>query len=96
VQHCILCDQEFDPNSPKQIYCSAECRQKASKQKIIERYEKEKIKKRIGKERRCAGGCNTVLSIYNGTGMCDNCLEHKKKVNNFMKELKQYFEYEKD
>jgi hypothetical protein len=96
MAYCAVCDQEFNPNSTKQIYCSTECRQQASKQKITERYEKEKVRKRIGKTRRCAGGCGTVLSIYNDTGMCDNCLEHKKRVGSFMRELKNYFEYERE
>jgi hypothetical protein len=96
MKYCSWCDKEFDPNSPKQIYCSGECRQEASKQKIVERIEQEKIKKRIGKDRRCGGGCGTLLSIYNGSGMCDNCLAHKKKVNNFMRELKNYFDYESE
>lgn len=96
MAYCAVCDQEFAQNSSKQIYCSVECRQQASKQKITERYEKEKIRKRIGKNRRCAGGCGTMLSIYNDSGMCDNCLEHKKRVAGFMRELKNYFDYEEE
>lgn len=91
---CILCDAPFKPNSNKQIYCSAECRQEASKEKIIERYNIEKRKKRIGKEKRCAGGCGTLLSIYNDSGMCDNCIVNIKKMNKFIKEVKGYFDYE--
>ncbi len=93
---CMWCGEEFSPNSSKQIYCSTKCRGEASKEKIIERYHIEKRKKRIGREKRCAGGCNTVLSVYNDNGMCDNCLVHKKKMNNFIKELKNYFDYEQD
>lgn len=91
---CILCDKPFIPNSNKQIYCSAGCRQEASKEKILERYNIEKRKKRMGKEKKCAGGCGTILSIYNDSGMCDNCLVHSKKMNKFIKELKEYFDYE--
>lgn len=92
--YCIRCDKEFEPNSNKQIYCSIECRQDASKEKIMERYHIEKRKKRQGKERRCAGNCGTVLSVYNDAGMCDNCLINHKKMNSFMRELKSYFDYE--
>jgi hypothetical protein len=96
MEYCSYCDKEFIANSAKQIYCGAACRQLASKQKIIERYENEKIKKRIGKLRRCAGGCETLLSIYNDIGMCDNCIVHKKKMKSFMREIKEYFDYESD
>jgi hypothetical protein len=94
MQYCKWCDKEFVANSIKQIYCGPVCRQDASKQKILERYENEKIKKRIGKTRRCAGGCGTLLSIYNDIGMCDNCVVHKKKMQGFMREIKEYFDYE--
>lgn len=91
---CSWCDKDFYQKSTKQIYCSVECRQEASKQKILERYEIEKRKKRVGKEKKCAGGCGTYLSIYNDVGMCDNCLVNKKRFNNFIKELKGHFDYE--
>jgi hypothetical protein len=94
--NCIWCGEEFHPNSAKQIYCSTPCRQQASKEKILERYHIEKRKKRKGKEKKCAGGCGTTLSIYNDSSMCDNCLVHKKKMNSFMKELKNYFDYEQN
>ena len=91
---CILCDAPFKPNSNKQIYCSSECRQEASKEKIIERYNIEKRKKRKGKEKKCAGGCGTLLSVYNDSSMCDNCIVNIKKLNKFIKEVKGYFDYE--
>lgn len=96
MSFCMWCDKEFKGQSLKQIYCSPECRQEASKEKIFERYEIDKRKKRLGKEKRCAGGCGTLLSIYNDTLMCDNCLINKKKFNNFIKELKGYFEYQQE
>lgn len=91
---CVWCDDEFERKSSKQIYCGAECRQLASKTKILERYHMEKRKKRVGKVRLCAGGCGTPLSIYNDTGKCDNCIIHKKKMKSFMKDLKDYFDVE--
>jgi hypothetical protein len=94
--HCLSCDKGFEPNTTKQIYCSSECRQEASKEKILERYHIEKRKKRQGKEKKCAGGCETLLSIYNDSGMCDTCLVHKRKMKTFMKELKDYFDYEQN
>ena len=91
---CAWCDKEFEKKSTKQIYCSTECRQEASKQKILERYHIEKRKKRKGKIRLCAGGCGVLLSIYNDSGICSNCSINKKKINSFIKELKDCFEYE--
>ena len=94
MSFCIWCDKEFSPSSTKQIYCSPECRQEASKEKILERYQIEKRRKRVGKEKKCAGGCGTYLSVYNDSQMCDNCLVNKRKFNNFIKELKDYFDYQ--
>ena len=94
MSFCAWCDKEFEKKSSKQIYCSIECRQEASKEKILERYHIEKRKKRKGKLRLCAGGCGVSLSIYNDTGMCDFCLINKKRITVFLKELKEYFDYE--
>lgn len=95
MAYCTWCDSDFVPSSSKQIYCSVECRQKASKEKIEQRNKAEKIKSRIGKEKQCAGGCGTILSIYNDEGICNMCIEHKRKMNAFIKELKGYFDYSK-
>lgn len=95
MTYCMWCDKEFSATSSKQIYCGVECRQQASKEKIVERNRTEKIKNRIGKEKRCAGGCGTLLSIYNDEGICETCIEHKRKMNTFVKELKGYFDYYK-
>jgi hypothetical protein len=94
--YCRWCDKQFSPNTTKQIYCSSECRQEASKEKILERYHLQKRKNRKGKEKKCGGGCNTLLSIYNDSGICDNCLVHQSKMKNFMRELKNYFDYEQN
>lgn len=94
--YCLWCDKQFEPNTNKQIYCSAECRQEASKEKILDRYQKEKRKKRQGKEKRCAGNCGTLLSIYNDSSMCDNCLVHHRKMKSFMRDLRNYFDYEQN
>lgn len=90
---CVWCGDDFDSYSPQQIYCGSECREKASKEKILNRYQTEKIKKRIGKEKLCSGGCGTRLSIYNESGICDRCLVNKKRYNSFLKELKGLFQH---
>ena len=96
IKHCEWCDNSFDTNSKNQIYCSSECRIIATKQKVIQRYKITKSKERIGKERLCAGGCGTKLSIYNDNQFCDQCLINNKKLDRFLKEIKDFFEYDKE
>lgn len=94
MEFCDWCDKEFDKKTSKQIYCSAECRDEASKVKIMERYFIEKRKKRKGKVRMCAGGCGTKLSMYNDESICDACMIHKKRLSSFMKEVTEFFDYD--
>ena len=91
---CQWCDDEFETKSKNQIYCSPECRTESTKKKIVERYQVAKFKSRQGKERRCAGGCNTLISVYNDAGFYNACLVNQKKVDKFIKDLKDYFDYE--
>jgi uncharacterized protein YmfQ (DUF2313 family) len=94
LKHCQCCDESFETESKNQIYCSSECRAKATKEKIVQRYRITKSKERIGKSRICAGGCGTNLSIYNNNSFCDPCLVNNRKVDKFLKELKDFFDYE--
>ena len=93
---CERCDQRFKPKVSYQIYCSEECRDLSTKEKIAERYQVSRRQKRIGKVRKCLGGCNTQLSIYNDSGFCSNCNVSKKAVDKMLKEVKGYFDYEQD
>lgn len=95
MKNCDWCSNEFQPNVSYQIYCSVECRQLATKEKVNERYKEKKRQKLFKKQRRCAGGCGTMLSIYNGSGFCSRCMTNKKQVNQALKELKGIIEYEK-
>lgn len=92
---CDWCSNEFQPNVKYQIYCSAECRESATKEKVSERYNKEKRKKLASKKRRCAGGCGTVLSMYNDSGFCSACMVNEKQVNKALKELRGLIEYQR-
>jgi hypothetical protein len=96
VKLCSRCDTRFDPKVSYQIYCSLECRDLATKDKIKERYQVTRRQKRKGKDRRCFGGCNTSLSIYNDSGFCANCNVSEKAVQKMIKELKGFIEYEQD
>ena len=91
---CRWCNEAFFSKNKNQIYCSKECRVDATKEKIVQRYNVSKAKSRVGKERRCAGGCNTLISIYNNQGFCNSCLVNNKKVDKFIKDLRGYFDYE--
>ena len=93
---CERCDNRFQPKVTYQIYCSPECRDSATKDKIAERYNVSRRQKRIGKVRRCLGGCGVQLSIYNDSGFCSNCNVSQKAVEKMIKELKGIIDYEQD
>jgi hypothetical protein len=96
VKLCERCDKRFQPKVTYQIYCSTECRDSATKDKIAERYNVSRRQKRIGKIRRCLGGCGVQLSIYNDSGFCSNCNVSQKAVEKMIKELKGIIDYEQD
>jgi hypothetical protein len=96
VKLCERCDKRFQPKVTYQIYCSLECRDSATKDKIAERYNVSRRQKRIGKVRRCLGGCGVQLSIYNDSGFCSNCNVSQKAVEKMIKELKGIIDYEQD
>ena len=93
---CSRCDNYFTPKVSYQIYCSELCREEATKEKIAERYQVTRRKKRIGKIRKCLGGCGVDLSIYNDSGFCSNCNVSKKTVDKMIKELKGLITYEQE
>lgn len=96
MKSCNRCDKKFKPRVTYQIYCSNECRDEATKEKIAERYQITRRQKRIGKVRKCLGGCGVSLSIYNDDGFCSNCNVSKKAVDKMLKQIKGYFDYEQD
>lgn len=92
---CDWCSEIFEPNVSYQIYCCAECRDAATKEKVNERYQQKRRKKLAQKERRCANGCGTILSIYNDSGLCGSCIINERQVSSALKELKGLIDYEK-
>ncbi len=84
---CQWCNNIFEPNVSYQIYCSSECRDEATKEKISERYIKNRLKKRILKDRKCKS-CGSPLSIYNDENICSSCDEDPKEVSKALKEIK--------
>ena len=93
---CSRCDIYFDPKVSYQIYCSNTCRDEATREKIAERYNITRSQRRIGKVRKCLGGCGVSLSIYNESGFCSNCNVSEKEVAKMLKELKGFIEYEQE
>ena len=94
MKNCSWCANEFEPSVSYQIYCSVECRELATKEKIAQRYQVNRRKGRSKKERRCSGGCDTVISIYNENGFCQICMTNKRKVDKTLKELRNFFDHE--
>jgi hypothetical protein len=86
-KHCNWCDKQFQTKLSYQIYCSAECREQATREKIAEKYLKDKIKKRIGKIRLCKN-CGKHLSIYTEETVCQSCEIVPDDVRDTLKEIK--------
>lgn len=95
MKTCDWCLENFEPKVAYQIYCSSSCREASTKEKVNERYQKNRRKKLYGKERRCSNGCGTNLSIYNTNGICSSCEVNNKKVERALKELKGIVDYER-
>lgn len=89
---CAWCANEFEPSVSYQIYCSPDCRDQATKEKISQRYQINRIKNKSKKQKRCSGGCGTVISIYNENGFCNVCMVNKRKVDKTFKEIKGFFD----
>jgi hypothetical protein len=87
MKHCQWCNNTFSTRVFYQIYCSAECREHATKEKISERYAVTRRQKRQGKKRVCKS-CNMNLSIYNDETLCDKCLINPQDVTKALKEIK--------
>jgi hypothetical protein len=96
VKLCNRCDTYFIPKVSYQVYCSELCREQATREKIAERYQATRRQKRKNKVRKCLGGCETSLSIYNDSGFCANCNVSAKQVAKMLKELKGFIEYEQE
>jgi hypothetical protein len=88
VKHCELCNKHFQASVSYQIYCSTDCRDIATKEKIAERQQVLKRQKRKNKVRYCVAECGTRLSMYNDNSFCDKCNINPKEVKQVIKEIK--------
>jgi len=87
MKNCSWCDNQFETKISYQIYCSIDCRESATKEKIAARYLISRRQKRIGKERLCKN-CKEELSIYNDDPLCNSCLVNPAEVAKALKEIK--------
>jgi hypothetical protein len=87
MKTCQWCDSAFSPNVSYQIYCSAECRSHATKQKIADKYAIKRRNQLISKPKKCRS-CSMPLSVYNDTNLCMTCLVDPKEVSKILKEIR--------
>lgn len=87
MKNCSFCDKQFTQSVSYQIYCSAGCRDVATKEKIAARYLHSKRLKRKGKIRLCKS-CSTPLSIYNDHPVCSSCEINPEAVAKAIKNIK--------
>lgn len=87
MKNCNFCDKNFESTVAYQIYCSAKCRDLATKEKIAERYLHSKRQKRKGKVRVCKS-CSSPLSIYNDDTICSSCSVNPEAVIKAIKDIK--------
>ena len=87
MKNCNWCNKDFYTKISYQIYCSEECRDSATKEKIAQRYLQTRRKKRKGKIRLCKH-CNEKLSVYNDDNLCVKCIINPKDVNKALKDIK--------
>jgi DNA-binding TFAR19-related protein (PDSD5 family) len=86
-KHCSWCDKQFQTKLSYQIYCSPECREQATREKIAQKYLKDKVKKRMGKVRLCKT-CSKQLSMYTEETICQICEVNPDDVKDTLKEIK--------
>jgi hypothetical protein len=87
IKHCDWCDNKFTQKVKYQIYCSADCRALATKEKIAQRYIQERTKKRALVKRFCKS-CGNLLSMYNDTQLCELCDVNPSDVSKALREMK--------
>lgn len=87
MKNCQWCDAAFKPRVSYQIYCSDECREAATKEKIAQRYAISRRNKLMRKPRACKS-CGKPLSVYNEDVLCSQCTVNPSDVSKTLKEIK--------
>jgi predicted nucleic acid-binding Zn ribbon protein len=87
MKTCQWCDGPFQPRVSYQIYCSDECRDAATKEKIAQKYAIAKRHKLMSKPRHCRS-CGQAMSVYNDDQICNQCIIDPKDVQIELKKIK--------
>ena len=87
IKCCEWCSNQFETSVSYQIYCTTECREFATKEKIADRYAVMRRRRRVGKTRSCRG-CSQPLSVYNDDILCQSCLVNPTDVSKVLREIK--------
>jgi hypothetical protein len=72
------CENEFEPKSKTQKYCTPACCKEATNRRILKKYHEERSRK-AGRARYCAQ-CAARLSRYNEDILCEICDKEKTKT----------------
>jgi hypothetical protein len=95
IKHCEWCDEKFTAKVKYQIYCSPDCRQEATKEKIAQRYIQERTKRRALISRFCKS-CGNLLSMYNEHQLCEQCNVNPSDVSKALKDIKKLINNESE
>jgi hypothetical protein len=87
VKYCKWCDASFEADVSYQIYCSSECRESATKEKINDRYIAKRRKQQQKNPKLCRN-CGKKLSVYNDDSICENCIINPKDVKDVLRDLR--------
>lgn len=75
------CENTFEKSTHNQKYCSDECCRIATNKKIRDKYYQER-ERLAGKKRVCsAKSCSNILSRYNETTICNECIAKENSGN---------------
>lgn len=85
MTNCAWCVAEFKAATNNQIYCGPECRQAATKHRSEQ---VRVIKRKRKRDKVCAGGCGTLLSMYNESNYCTICMVSKHELKRVIKEIR--------
>lgn len=87
MKSCDWCNAEFEPKVGYQIYCSVECREESTKEKIALRNAQVRRKRMSNKVRSCKA-CGAKLSAYNDDVLCQSCIVNPSDVSRALKQIR--------
>jgi hypothetical protein len=94
MKACQWCLEVFKAKVDYQIYCSANCREAATREKVRDRARIASIRRRYKKNRMCANNCGTKLNAYNDSKICARCVVNDKLVEKALDNITDFFSIE--